>query len=256
MSSVARPEVSVIVPACNSGPWIDDALDSVQKQTFPGWELILVDDGSTDGTLAQVQARADKDPRIRVFSQERQGPSAARNSAISRAKGRFLAFLDADDFWLPTKLERQLEFVHSRGCAFSYTAYNCVDEGGLREIRRRSFSPSVSRDDLLKSCPIGTSTVMLDSQVLNKPRFPVYPAQEDYALWLDLLTEVDRAYGVGEILGSYRLRRASRSANKIRAAMGQWHIYRRHLKLSRPRSLFYFAHYSLASVVSRLPGRA
>ena len=146
--------------------------------------------------------------------------------------------------------------MRSRGCAFSYTAYNYVDESGLREIRRRRFAPSMSRNDLLKSCPIGNSTVMLDSWVLDKPRFPLYPMQEDYALWLDLLAEVDRAYGVGEVLVSHRLRRASRSANKASAARVQWYIYRRHLKLSWPLSLFYFAHYSLAGVVNRLPGRA
>ncbi len=254
-SSAAGPEVSVVVPAHNSEPWLDNTLDSVQNQTFLDWELILVDDGSTDGTLARVRARAEKDRRILVISQGRQGPSSARNTAIDKARGRFIAFLDADDFWLPTKLERQLEFMRSRHCVFSYTAYICVDETGLREIRRRPFMPSVSRDDLLKICPISTSTVMLDSRVLDRLRFPVYPMQEDYAFWLDLLAEVDRAYGIDEILGSYRLRRASRSANKVLAAMGQWRIYRRHLKLSWPLSLFYLAHYSFAGVANRLSGR-
>ena len=244
------------MPAHNSEPWLDDALDSVQEQTFSDWELILIDDGSTDGTLARARARAEKDRRILVFSQDQQGPSSARNAAIDRARGRFFAFLDADDFWFPAKLERQLEFMRSRGCAFSYTAYNYVDESGLREIRRRPFAPSLSRDDLLKICHIGISTVMLDRRVLHEPRFPFYPMQEDYAVWLDLLAEVDRAYGLGEILCSHRLCRSSRSANKVLAARHQWYIYRRHLKLSWHRSLFYFVHYSLNSVISRLPGRA
>ena len=252
----ASPEISVITPAHNSEPWVDEALDSLQGQTFSDWELIFVDDGSTDGTLARAQARAKKDRRILVLSQHRQGPSSARNLALSRVRGRFLAFLDADDFWVPAKLETQLEFMRSRGCVFSYTAYNCVDESGLREIRRRPFIPSVSRQELLKSCPISISSVMLGSRVWDKVRFSAYPVQEDYAFWFDLLAEVERAYGIGEVLCSYRLHRASRSADKLRAVMGQWNVYRRHLELSWPLSLFYLGHYSLAAVVNRLSGRA
>lgn len=222
------PLVSVITPCHNAGRWLDVAIRSVQGQTFRDWELLVIDDGSRDDSAAIALEHSGEDPRVRLERLAHpRGGAAARNHGLKLAQGRFVAFLDADDLWRPEKLARQLALMEVTGAALSYTAYEKSSEDGV--LSGRVFRPplQVSYKSLLGTNAIGCSTVMLDRNVLGPRFFPDLRRSHDYALWLEILHEGHRAYGMPEPLTIYRVRANSLSANKVRGYLMTWGIYRR-----------------------------
>lgn len=242
---VDRRLVSVITPAHNAERFLETTVRSVQAQTYPHWEMWVVDDVSTDRTAAIAEKLAAADPRVRLLRLgANQGPAGARNAGMDAARGRFVAFLDADDLWLPEKLSRQVAFMERTGSPFTYTGYRMIDEDG-RELGRPVQVPeSIDYRGLLKNTTIGCLTVMLDRQSLGASRMPALRRHEDLALWYELLKRGLAARGLPEDLALYRVVRGSRSADKVRTAAHMWKVYRKVEKLSLLDSLWCYTHYA------------
>ncbi|MGP4038863.1 glycosyltransferase family 2 protein [Gracilibacillus sp. D59] len=236
--------VSVITPTYNSETYIRDTIESVREQTYPHWEMIIVDDGSTDNTISIIEKYQNEDNRIRLIPlKKNQGAAVARNKAMKNAQGRYIAFLDSDDQWLPEKLERQLLFMNQHDYAFSYTKYLEVHSDDQHN-KVVTIPDSVEYNDLLKNCVIGCLTVILDRNKIDKIEMVNIRARQDYALWLNLTRRGFKAFGLQETLAKYRVRHNSISSNKIKMAKQNWKVYREVEKLSLSKSVWYFMHYA------------
>jgi len=243
--SPPSPEVSVITPAYNAARFLDEAIRSVRAQTFPSWEMIVVDDDSNDETATIVERWAASDPRIRLVRQSpNQGAAAARNRALAEARGQFVAFLDSDDLWRPEKLEVQVAFMREIEAVFTFSTYSIVDERG-EPIGRPVLAPErVDYRFLLRNTIIGCLTVMLDRSRLGPLRMPPLRQHEDLSLWYELLKRGVEARGIRRDLALYRVVRGSASRNKIRSALHMWKVYRDQEKLSLPAALSCYARYA------------
>ena len=247
---VEQIQVSIVMPSWNAELYISKAIESVLAQTFDSFELIIVDDASSDGTGDLLKEYSTKDPRI-ITSRlaNNSGPAAARNKAIEIASGRYITFLDADDFWYPNKLATQLEFMRVNDIAFAYSCYDVVDETGKQTS---TFVPpsQLRYRDLLKTCSIGCLTAIYDTNKLGKLYMPQVLKRQDFALWLKILRKVPLAYRAGDMpLAAYRKTNAGVSGNKITAAKFQWGIYRDTEKLSFLSSCYYFVHYMINGIL-------
>jgi glycosyltransferase involved in cell wall biosynthesis len=238
-----KPLVSVVMPARNSERYIEEAMASVFSQSHRDWELIVVDDGSTDGTGDVVQMVLAREPRLRMLRLAHPGgPAGARNAAIALAEGRYIAFLDSDDLWLPAKLERQLELMERTKAPLSFTAYRKIDSEGNPGRAVIEVPSTVTYAELLKTNVIGCLTAVYDALALGK-RYMPQAGHEDYGLWLAILGDPVVAVGINEPLACYRVHDRSVSRNKLRAAGMQWAVYRGVARLSFWQSLYYFLHY-------------
>ena len=245
-NSAAGPHlVSVITPAHNAERFLADTVRSVQAQTYQHWELWIVDDVSTDGTAAIAAGFAQDDRRVRHLRlDENLGPAGARNAGMDAATGRYVAFLDADDLWLPTKLEMQIAFMSRTGSHFSYTAYRMIDEDGTLIGRPVRVPEAIDYRGLLRNTTIGCLTVMLDRDHIGPARMPALRRHEDLALWYDILKRGFVAHGLQEDLARYRIVRGSRSRDKLATAAHMWKVYRDVEKLSLLDSLWCYTHYA------------
>lgn len=241
-----RPTVSVITPAYNAADYIVPTIESVLEQSFADWEMLIVNDGSRDDTAERIAGKAAQDSRIRLIdSPSNEGPGPARNRALAQARGRYVAFLDGDDLWLPGKLERQLEFMEGTGSYFSYTAYDMVTGEGNRTLRTVRAAATTTYGGLLRNTNIGCLTVMIDTCVTGRLRMPDIPVRQPLVLWLRLLRTYGPAHGLDEVLARYRVREGSISRDKRRAALGVWRVYREFEKLPLPVAAWCFAQYAV-----------
>jgi teichuronic acid biosynthesis glycosyltransferase TuaG len=247
-----KPVVSIITPAFNSSKLIGQAIRSVQLQTFKNWEMIIVDDCSTDDTPAVVTRYAAEDSRIRLICRsENGGPARARNAALKSAKGRYIAFLDSDDLWLSKKLELQLAFMAEQNSAFSYTLYRRFTDDSAQPGRLVSLSQSFDYRSLLKNTGIGCLTVMVDCELTGPIEMPLVRA-EDYALWLGLVKRGFIAHGLQVDLARYRVAEGSVSGNKLKSASWVWFIYRNVEKLSISDAAWCFLNYVWKVLIRRM----
>ena len=243
------PLVTVIMPAYNAARFLEAAIASVQSQTVENWELLVIDDGSSDESCRIAEAFAQKDPRINFLPNPRNmGVSATRNRGIELAKGTYIAFLDSDDVWHPEKLQMQLEAMEKSGAGICYTSYAIVDEHGQKSKESYMVPGQVDFDGLLKENVMGCSTVMLRAELLENERFGETYYHEDYVLWLTLLKKQVKAVGCPQVLTDWRLIANSRSFNKFRSAKFRWLIYRNFLNLPMGKSVAAFAGYATASL--------
>lgn len=241
--------VSIVMPAFNADRFIAHAIDSVLAQTYRNWELLIVDDGSTDRTHSTCQRYAAQDDRIRVLSTNgRQGPGAARNTAITVANGEFIAFLDADDTWHPEKLSRQVALMRQSGSHLTATAYYAINDAG-EHLGNIPVPHRLTYRDLLKGNRIGCLTAMYNQRTLGKVYMPADARHEDYLTWLGILRHGGYALGLNEPLAYYRKHENSVSASKLQAASWQWNIYRKNLRLNWAHSVWLFANYALRGVL-------
>jgi teichuronic acid biosynthesis glycosyltransferase TuaG len=240
-----KPLISVITPAYNSEAHISQTIESVRTQTLPDWEMIITDDCSSDRTIDIIRSFQEKDERIKLIQLEKnQGAAVARNTSISEAKGRFLAFLDSDDQWLPEKLEKQLQFMQVNDVAFSFTQYYPVNEAGEKTGAVEDEIPDkIEYNQLIKSNVIGCLTVMLDLEKTGPVRMVNIRTRQDYVLWLELCKRGFPAYNLKEPLALYRIKGESISSNKFKMAKQNWKVYREIEKLSLLKSIWYFLHY-------------
>lgn len=245
--------VSVIMPCYNMEKYISEAIMSVRQQTYPHWELLIVDDASTDNTVNVIESHAQQDERIRFSTKsEHSGIAASRNMCIKMAQGHYLAFLDADDVWLPTKLEAQLRFMLEKEVGFSYSSYDCIDEKGQLLNKTVQAVDDLNYEAYLRNTIIGCSTVMVNTNVVGKVVVPNFRTSEDTATWLDILKQGHLAYAIDKSLVSYRIRRKSASSNKLKASFDLWTVYRRHEKLSWLKAMRYFLSYAFHAIKKRL----
>ena len=234
-----EPLISVIMPAYDASAHLPRAVASVRRQTRKDWELLISDDGSRDNTVALARSFAQHDPRIKVLTKgdhDSKGAAAARNRAISHASGRFLAFLDADDEWLPEKLDRQVGLMLTEGAALTFTGFWRQKAERRHEVKVPS---RVIRRDLLKGNVMGTLTVICDRCQLGEITFPLLALRQDYALWLDLLHRTDAAIGLQAPLAVSHVTQGSLSSNRWRATRATWHVYRQHAGLGPLASGYY-----------------
>ncbi len=234
--------VSVITPTYNCGAFIGATIESVQRQTYTDWEMIIVDDGSVDNTEELVRRYSDMDPRIRYFALEKNsGTAAARTKAMTYAEGEYMAFLDSDDLWEPQKLEQQLRFMKEQACSFSATSYCLIDESGTQKSRIFHVPARVDYNRMLLDCPVGNSTVMYHVEKLGKFTVPDIRKRNDDALWLKMLKKERYILGLDEVLTKYRVRSDSVSSNKFTLIRYHWKLYREIEHLNVFRSAFHIA---------------
>lgn len=246
--------VSIVMPVHNSERYIEDAIRSVISQTYTNWELLIIDDASTDSSKEIAERIARSDERIKVYSNPTPTgyPSNPRNIAIDMAKGRYIAFLDSDDVWLPGKLEHQLPFfTNNSDIAVIYSNYEKVDEKLTRASRVVKGGKVVDYKTLLHGNVIGNVTAMYDTSRVGKVYFERV-RHEDYAMWLSILKRGFKAYNTGEVVALYRVSYTSVSANKLHLLRWQWDIYRKIEKLGLLHSIYYYANYAVRGFIKSL----
>lgn len=242
-------KVTIITPLYNCSEFLDETLNSVLVQTYQNWEVIMVDDCSSDNSVLIAQEFVEKDHRIKLIQLEKNsGAAVARNKAIEAATGRFIAFLDSDDLWMPNKLEKQVQFMLDQNIAFSFSAYEKIDEKGV-PFDIVSVPEKINYKQLLKTNVIGCLTAMYDVEQLGKVYMPVNTKREDFATWLTILKQVDYAYGMPDVLAQYRVYASQSSAKKTKMAKENWRLYRDIEKLGLSKSAYYFLHYAVRGVL-------
>ncbi|WP_420488181.1 glycosyltransferase family 2 protein [Gottfriedia acidiceleris] len=241
------------MPAYNCSEYIGEAIESVQKQTFSNWELIIVDDCSSDNTCSVIKYYIDTDVRIHLIKQTHNGGVVkARNTALNIAKGQFVAFLDSDDKWKKDKLQKQLEFMKSNGYAFTFTAYEYMKDNS-NKINKVVHAPNhQSYRQGLKNTIIGCLTVMVDRNQTGAFYMPELLHGEDHFTWLGLMKKGFYAYGLDECLSEYRVSNNSLSANKVKALKLQWNNYRSIANLPLYSCIYYFGCYVFNAMLKRI----
>jgi len=232
------------MPSYNAEEFIRYSIDSVMNQSFEGWELLIIDDHSSDSTYSIATDYSNKDDRIKVLRTNAPSgsPAEPRNLGISSARGRFIAFLDSDDIWLPSKLEEQLGLMQQEGTVIVYSNYEKIDEQGNSRNRVISAPERVDYNGLLKGNVLACSTVLVDLQKLEKFYFEKQ-GHEDYALWLKVLRLTNgEARNTGTIQMLYRVREGSISSNKFHAVKWVWRIFRENEGLPLFSSFYYLTH--------------
>ncbi|MBR4338262.1 MAG: glycosyltransferase family 2 protein [Bacteroidaceae bacterium] len=240
--------VSVIIPAYNASSYIGDAIESVLRQSYQHWELIVVDDCSTDDTVAKVRPFVDGDSRIQLIKAPFHSggyPSLPRNLGIEKAKGRFIAFLDADDVWEADKLDSQIPLFDGK-TPIVFSNYRVVGKDG-KDLGAVNAPKFVQYKKLLEINYIACSSVVVDTECVGKFAFPVIH-YEDYALWLSLLRRGGQAKNTGKIGFSYRVRKGSVSARKEEAIIRWWRIYQRE-GLNVIQSCYYIVNHTLRGLI-------
>ena len=241
------------MPCYNMEKYVADSIASVQRQTYSNWELLIVDDVSTDETVKIVTKRTETDERIHfVVKPQHSGIADTRNQCIQMAQGRFLAFLDADDIWHPEKLETQVRFMLENHVGFTYSTYDWIDEEGNTLNKSINTIGRLDYETYLRNTIIGCSTVVVDKTIVGEIVVPRFRTSEDTATWLDILKQGHLAYAIDKPLVSYRIRRRSASSNKLKAAADLWKVYRRHEKLPFFKAIFFFSCYAFNAIKKRL----
>lgn len=208
--------VSIITPSYNCSKYVGETIEAIQAQTYQNWEMLITDDFSKDESCAVIEAYAAKDSRVKLLRMEKNGGAgAARNNSIKAAQGRYIAFCDSDDVWLPEKLEKQLALMEEKKAGLVYDAYyECNEDlerkGTLSVKNKLTFSSEKHVNQ------IGTLTAMYDTEVVGKVYMPLIRKSQDWALWLKVLKICKVAYATNEPLADYRIRPNSNSSNKMK----------------------------------------
>lgn len=247
--------VSIITPIYNCEKLLEETIECVLNQTYKNWEMLLVDDCSSDNSAKIIQQYAKKDRRFKYFKlEENSGAAIARNKALKESKGRFIAYLDADDLWRPEKLEKQVKFMLENKYAFTCTDYEKIDEEGnsLHKIIR--IPKKVNYNLFLRNTIIQTVGVMVDTKLTGKEVLvmPNIRRRQDAATWCQLLKNGYDCYEVPENLSYYRVVTNSLSSNKFKAVKGTWFLYRNIEHLSFFKSCYCFVGYAFNAVKKRI----
>ena len=245
--------ISIVVPVYNAAPYIENTVQMVLQQTYQDFELILVDDCSTDNSVALLLEQR-KDVRLRLVKKERnQGAAAARNTGLDMASGRYIAFLDADDVWLPHRLEAGLRFMEEKKAGFVFSAYEFGDEQARGTGKIVHVPEKLTYRKALSRTVVFTTTTLFDTTLVPKEllRMPTVPS-EDTATWWQILRNGHVAYGLDQVLAIYRRPAKSLSSNKLVALQRIWNLYRKQEKLGLFSSAFYFCFWALRATLRRI----
>ncbi len=259
-----KPLVSILTPTYQSQRHIGGTIRSVQRQTYSNWELIIADDCSTDETRRIVNRAAEEDSRIRLVSlPENRGAARARNAALREASGKYIAYLDADDLWMPDKLEQQVGFMEKRDCAFSCVSYRVISDGGRLLNKTVHMKPCLDYKGFLLHNLIQTVGVMANREAIPAAllEMPDMRRRQDAATWMQILKGGFSCYGIWEPLAYYRRAKGSLSSSKWDSVKGTWRLYRKVERLSLHLSVWCFMRYAMLAVWKRLywpalPGRS
>ena len=246
-------KVSIIVPVYNAENFLHRTVDSILAQTYENWELLLADDCSTDQSRDIMKSYTDE--RIHCFYCEKNsGPAGARNLALRHASGQYVAFLDADDFWLPQKLEKQISFMKKGNYPFSFTSYEFADANAVRSGTVAHAPERVGYKEILRSSTIAPSTAVLDRNQINTALIymPENVRLEDASTWMQIMKTGVVAYGLDEILTIYCRHKGAYSGNKLDAVWGKWKLYRNVEKFSFFKAAYYVCVNTWAAVIRRL----
>ncbi len=246
---MANNLVSVIMPFYNDEETLLDAIRGVSNQEYTNWELILINDGSTDKSLNLAINEASRDDRLKIITLDgNSGPAIARNAGISLANGRYIAFCDADDIWLHNKLTVQIEVFRDTRCAISYSSYIKMLHDGTKTSRIVAAPNCVSVEMIIRSNYIGCSTAIYDSELVGRRFMPEIRKRQDYGLWLNIILDGHKAVGVAEPLIYYRIRNKSVSSNKILAAYYHWVVLARCTDFSLYKRIGLFVNYCFSGL--------
>ncbi len=248
--------VSIVTPVYHAQDYIEETLRSVASQSYPHLEHILVADGAQDPTIPCIEAYMREHPQLPiklVVQQTNQGAAHARNRGVEEAKGRYIAYIDADDVWRPDKLAKQLEYMEKTGAGFCFSGYEFGDENAKGTGKIVRVPQTITYRQALKNTTIFTSTVIFDTELIPKEeiRMPIIKS-EDTALWWKILRTGRLAYGLDENLVTYRRPASSLSSNKLEAVRRIWNLYRRAEGMSVPASIYYFCFWAVTAVYRRI----
>lgn len=234
------PEVSIITPCYNSSKFLQQTIDSVLNQTFTDWEWLITDDKSTDHSVEII--RKVNDERIKLtVAEKNSGAGHARNLSLEKASGRFITFLDADDFWEPNFLEEMVSFMKKENAELAYSNYSRCDENLIPKIDDFKADKNVSFNNLLKTCRLSLLSSMYDSQRVGKEFFPERSKREDHVMWLNLLKKIPVGKPLPKTMAKYRMHASSISRKKTNIMLDQYLVYKDYMKFSTLKSMYYTA---------------
>lgn len=217
--------VSIIIPVYNSSEYLRETIQSAINQTYNNLEIILVDDYSDDNSVEIISDYIKQYDFIVLLKQySNQGVAVARNKALDLAKGRYVAFLDSDDIWYPSKTIKQLSLLKDKNASISFTGLEIIDRNGINIKNKIKVKDKINYNFLLKNTMIATSSVIIDRYKTGRFHMPLLRSGQDYATWLFLLRNDTYAYGINEVLIKYRRSNNSLSANKIKSVKQVWSI--------------------------------
>ncbi len=241
--------VSIITPMYNGERFVKQTINSVLNQTYPSWEIIVVDDGSKDIGPEIVNEYVIKDSRVKLVSQKNGGSASARNNGIRRAKGQYIALLDADDTWNPDFLEKQLKLMKDKSALLVYSSHTRINENSQEILKPFIVPEKLTYTDLLKSCSISCLTGLYDTEKFGKVylREDMKSLRDDYVYWLEIIKKVKVAYGNKEVLANYRILGSSASRKKKKVILPHFKVFYNIEKLGLIRSLYYLGNWAVIS---------
>lgn len=240
-----QPLVSIIMPAFNCENYIEQAIESIKEQTYTNWELIIIEDCSTDTTWEKIKTISHK--QIHIYRNPMNcGVAQTRNRGVELAAGDWIAFLDSDDLWVQEKLEKQIALLNrEKEAPLVFTGSGFISETNIKMSYVLHVPEKIARKRLLKQNLISCSSVLVKKDLLKKYPMPtVKMIHEDFAVWLQILSQIPHAYGIDEPLLIYRISSSSKSGNKIKAARMNWNTYR-YIQMNIFQSLYYMAFYMI-----------
>jgi len=231
--------VSIIIPYFKKKKYIADTINSILNQTYKNFEIIIVYDDPEKKDLEYIKKLISTDNRIKLIVNEKNlGAGISRNIGIDISAGTFIAFIDADDMWERTKLEEQIKFMESQNINFCHTTYKIINEKNqfLSSRKARNF---FNINDLAKSCDIGLSTVLLKREILGSNKFPNLKTKEDFVLWLKLISNSIKIYGLDKELTRWRKARNSLSSSSFQKIVDAYKVYNIYMKYNMIKSIYY-----------------
>lgn len=237
------PEVSIITPSYNSSKFLNQTIQSVLSQTFTDWEWLITDDCSSDNSVEILEST--NDARIKIFKTIKNGGAGhARNISLENATGRFITFLDADDFWEPDFLEEMVRFMKKEKAELAYSNYARCDENLIPKIEDFKADKEVTFNNLLKTCRLSLLSSMYDPQRVGKEYFPEGSKREDHVMWLNLLKKIPFGKPLPKTMAKYRMHASSISRKKTNIMKDQYLVYKDYMKFSTLKSLYYTANWA------------
>jgi len=238
--------VSIVMASYNSDEFIGEAIESILNQSYSDWELLIIDDCSTDKSIEVIEGYCSKDDRIKLFqNSSNNGPAVTRNVGIEAAEGQYLTFLDSDDLWVSDFLEKSLKFMHDKECHFVFSSYYRWYYGSDKVDDIFEVPEKATYQSLLKTCPISCLTSVINIKELGKYYMPEIDKRQDYGLWLRILKDYPYALGIKEPLATYRIRPNSVSRNKFKAMYYVWLVYRDLEGMGVIKSFYYLTRYAI-----------
>ena len=243
--------VSIITPMYNSGNYIKETIESVLSQTYQNWEMIVIDDGSKDNGPDIVRSYVLNDSRISLFSQANAGSAAARNNGIRRARGQYIALLDADDLWSPNFLESQIALMNEKQALVVHSSYRRINEKSMEILSPYQARPIVTYKDMQMTNHIACLTGLYDCSKYGKIylREELKSIRDDYAYWIDAVKLAGVAYGNPKVLASYRVMSTSTTGKKKKLIKAQFNFYYKYQKLGLLRSLYYTLYWGVMGIL-------